>query len=132
MAWRKPSVRQTKLAHKSANYLRAISSAFSKFVGRQRCEKGPRLRLDREFQKPSFDEGRMQNIARGIVPAFLYQAGSVNSLILLICFQNNRLKAAWCPGRDRAADTAIFFDPGEALGTRDESSILGPTEGGEL
>jgi hypothetical protein len=24
--------------------------------------------------------------------------GSVNSLILLICFQNNRLKAAWCPG----------------------------------
>jgi hypothetical protein len=29
----------------------------------------------------------------------LYQAGSVNSLILLICFQNNRSKAG-CLGKD--------------------------------
>ena len=37
-------------------------------------------------------------MARGICATRVYRTGSAKSLILLICFQNNRLKAAWCPG----------------------------------
>src|SRR5712664_166704 len=73
MAWRKPSVRQTKLAHKSADHFRAISPALAELIRRQRREQRPRLRLGSEFQKPSFDKGRMQR-NNALRPARLQRA----------------------------------------------------------
>lgn len=90
MAWRKPSVLQTKLAHKSANYLRAISAAFSKFVGRQRRKERPRLYLSREFKNPfstkAGSKGMMRSDPLGLGPVGIARIGlsAVGKIVFVV------------------------------------------------